>query len=38
MYLKLALNHELFSRKFYKVIKYNQNAWLGSYIDMNTDL
>ena len=24
--------------KVHKVIKFNQNAWLNPYIDMNTDL
>ena len=27
-----------FLKKFYRVIKFNQNAWLKPYIDMNTDL
>ena len=33
--LKQALNH---SWKVHEVTKYNQNAWLKPYIDMNTDL
>ena len=33
-----ALNHRLFLEKVHKVIKFNQNAWPKSYIDMNTDL
>ena len=36
--LKLALNHELVLNKVDRVIKFNQNAWLKPYIDMNTDL
>ena len=36
--LKHALNHELVLKKAHKVIKFNQNAWLKSYIDINTDL
>ena len=36
--LKQALNHGLVLKKSHKVIKFNQNAWLKSYIDMNTDL
>ena len=36
--LKRALNHGLVLKKSHKVIKFNQNAWLKSYIDMNTDL
>ena len=34
--LKHALNHELILEKVHRVIKYNQNAWLKPYIDMNT--
>ena len=29
---------EFFFKKVQKVIKFNQNAWLKPYIDMNTDL
>ena len=36
--LKQTLNHELVFKKVLKVIKFNQNAWLKSYIDMNTNL
>ena len=36
--LKQALNHGLVLKKVYKVIKFNQNAWLKQYIDMSTDL
>ena len=34
--LKQALNHELVLKKIHKLIKFNQNAWLKLYIDMNT--
>ena len=36
--LKQALNHRLVFKKVHRVIKFNQNAWLKPYIDMNTDL
>ena len=36
--LKEALNHRLHLKKIHKVIKFNQKAWLKSYINMNTDL
>ena len=36
--LKQALSHGLVLRKVYKVIKFDQNAWLEPYIDMITDL
>ena len=36
--LKQSLNHELVLKKAHKVIKFNQNALLKPYIDMNTDL
>ena len=34
--LKHALNHGLLLKKVHRVIKYNQNAWLKPYINMNT--
>ena len=34
---KQALNHGLVLKKVRRVIKFNQNAWLNPYIDMNTD-
>ena len=36
--LKQALNHGLILKKFHRVIKFNQKAWLKQYIDMNTKL
>ena len=36
--LKQGLNHELVLKNVYKGIKFNQNTWLKSYIDMNADL
>ena len=36
--LKQALDHGLVLEKVYRVIKFNQNAWPKSYIDMNIDL
>ena len=36
--LKQALSHRLVVKRFHRVIKFNQNAWLKSYIGMNTDL
>ena len=36
--LKQALNHGFVLKKVHRVIKFNQNAWLKPYIDMNTDL
>ena len=36
--LKQALNHGLVLKKVRRIIKFNQKAWLKSYIDMNTGL
>ena len=36
--LKHALNERLVLKKVHRVIKFNQNARLNPYIDMNTDL
>ena len=36
--LKQALNHRLVLKEVPKGIKFDQNAWLKPYIDMNTDL
>ena len=36
--LKEALNHGLKSKKIHRVIEFNQEAWLKSYIDMNAEL
>ena len=36
--LKKALNHGLVLKKFHRANRFNQNAWLKSYIDMSTDL
>ena len=33
--LKQALDNGLVSKKVHRVIKFNQNAWIKSYIDMN---
>ena len=35
---KQDLNHKLVFKKFHRMIKVNQNAWLKPYNDMNTDL
>ena len=36
--LKQAFNHGLILKNIHRVIKFNQDAWLKQYIDMNTDL
>ena len=36
--LKQALNHRLILKKVYRVIEFNQEAWLKEYIDKNTEL
>ena len=36
--LKQALNHGLVLKKVHRVIKFNQKAWLKTYIHMNTEL
>ena len=36
--LKEALSRGLVLKKVHKVIKFNKNAWLKPYIDINTDL
>ena len=36
--LKQALNHGLKLKKIYRIIKFNQEAWLKPYIGMNTEL
>ena len=36
--LNQPLNHGLILRKVHRVIKFNQNAWLKPYIEMNTNL
>ena len=36
--LKRALNHGLRLKEVHRVIKFNQQAWLKPYIDMNTKL
>ena len=35
---KQMLNNGFVSKKVHRVIKFNQNAWLKPYIDINTDL
>ena len=36
--MKQALNHGLRLKKVYKVIEFNQSAWLKPYIDVNAEL
>ena len=36
--LKQALNHGIVLKKVHIVNKFNQNAWLKAYIDMNTNI
>ena len=36
--LKQVLNRGSILKKVHAVIKFNQEAWLKPYIDMNTDL
>ena len=36
--LKQALNHGLILKKVYRVIQFNQEAWLKPYIEKNTKL
>ena len=36
--LKQVLNHGLKLKKIHRIIEFNQEAWLKSYIDMNTEL
>ena len=36
--LKQALSHGLLLKKVHRVIKFNKEAWLKPYIDMNTEL
>ena len=36
--LKQALDHGLILKKVYRVIQFNQEAWLKEYIEINTEL
>ena len=33
-----SIKHGLVLKKVHRIIKFNQKAWLKSYIDMNTDI
>ena len=35
---KQTLDHGLISKKVHKVIRFNREAWLKEYIDINTEL
>ena len=36
--LKQALDHGLVFKTVHRVIKFNQNAWLKPYVDINTEI
>ena len=36
--LKQALDHGLLFKTVHRVIKFNQNAWLKPYVDINTEI
>ena len=36
--VKQALNQGLVLKKVHRVIKFNQNAWLKSFVDMDANL
>ena len=36
--LKQALGHGLVFKTVHRVIKFNQNAWLKPYVDINTEI
>ena len=36
--LKQALNRGLVLKNVHRLLKFNENAWLELYIDMNTDI
>ena len=35
---KTSIKHGFALKKVYRIMKFNQEAWLKSYIDMNTEL